>query len=319
MREKVTIIGTLNMETIFQGINKFSDWGRQIFSKDYSLIPAGSALRVALPLSRLGIKSYLIGKVGEDIYGREILKSIKNHDLSCKGIKKEKNLQTGICMCMVRKDGERSIISFLGSVSATDEDLINRYFELIEKTDFLLITGYFCLTGIKKKDWKRIFQKAKADGKYILLDTGWNVQNWQSGGREEILYLLPMVDTFLPNRDEAKALSGKRSPEEMAVYLHKKGAKKVIIKLGQEGSAGYSLEEGFIKRPALSVKVIDTTAAGEAFNAGIVWGLVQGWKLEQRLKFANTLAGLFISNPKKRYPTLKEVKQNMEVLEDAKK
>ena len=103
----------------------------------------------------------------------------------------------------------------------------------------------------------------------------------------------------------------------MAQSLNKAGAKEVIIKSGAEGSAGYSHEQGFIKMPPLSVNAIDTTAAGEAFNAGIVFGMLQGWELPQRLKFANTLAALFISDPERKYPCLEEIEQRMEELKNA--
>lgn len=317
MKERVTIIGTLNMEMFVRGIDKLPDWGKQVHADNCHLDAAGSGPRVAFPLSCLGIGSYLIGKVGEDIYGREILKTVSGHNLSDEGIESTSNLQTGLCISLVGVDGERSFISFLGSVSNTDEELINRHYDLIEKTKFLIITGYFNLPGVKKDSWKRILQKAQADGKHTLLDTGWDVNNWQDGGREEILDLLPMVNTFLPNREEAAALSGEISPKEMALNLHKAGAGEVIIKLGHEGSIGYSTREGLITKEALSVKAIDTTAAGEAFNAGIVWGLIQGWSLEQRLVAANVLAGLFISDPAGKYPGLEKLKQHMEILTNA--
>ena len=309
MTEKVTIIGTLNMEVFVEGIDKLPDWGKQAHVKNCYLRAAGSGPRAAFPLSCLGTKSYLIGKVGDDIYGREVLKAAAEQNLSCKGIESTGESGTGVCICLVREDGERSLVTFLGSVRTTNEELINRHYNLIEKTDFLLITGYFNLPGVKKEAWKRIFEKAKNDGKHILLDPGWDVQNWQTGRREEILALLPFVDTFLPNREEAIGLSGKNSPEEMAHYLHEAGAEEVVIKLGPEGSAGYSLLEGFIKSEAISVKAVDTTAAGEVFNAGVVWGLIQGWGLEQRLTCANTIAGLFVSDPKRKYPGLEKVQE----------
>jgi sugar/nucleoside kinase (ribokinase family) len=141
------------------------------------------------------------------------------------------------------------------------------------------------------------------------LDPGWDVQNWQTGRREEILALLPFVDTFLPNREEAMGLSSKTSPEEMAHYLYEAGAEEVIIKLDKGGSAGYSRREGFVKSEAISVKAVDTTAAGEVFNAGVLWGLIQGWKLKKRLTCANTIAGLFVSDPERKYPGLEKVQE----------
>ena len=310
MKEKVTVIGTLNMELFLQELETLPQWGQQRHAGNCKLVPAGSGPRVVFPLKTLGVDSYLIGKVGDDIYGQEILDVLKRYKLSSAGIESASNIQTGVCACLVRKDGERALLGFLGSVNKTDEALIHQHYNLIKKTDFLLVTGYWNLPGLRKGT-KRIFRKAKSDGKYTLLDPGWNVENWPQGTRKEILELLPFVDTFLPNKEEAMILSGKDSAKEIAQFFLDAGAKEVIIKLGGEGGAGCSAKEGFFRKEALPVKVIDTTAAGEAFNAGVLYGLIKNWNLEKRLRFANTLAGLVISDPTGNYPNLTKVMKKM--------
>ena len=114
----------------------------------------------------------------------------------------------------------------------------------------------------------------------------------------------------MPNSDEARCISGKNTAEEMCKELVRKGASEVIIKLGRKGSAGYSLQEGFCRSEAIPCKAEDTTAAGEVFNAGILWGLTRKWTLKKRLLFANATAGLYISHPDT-YPTKRKVNQTV--------
>jgi len=313
MNEKATIIGTLNMEVILKGIKKYPEFGTQIFVDDYQSIPAGSALRVALPLRRLGLKSLIIGKVGNDRYGNEIAHAVRSNGLAGTGILRDRKLPTGICISFVKTNGERSFVSSLGAVGETDEKLILKHYHLIEKTDFLLITGYWALSGFKEKAkmWRRILERAKRDAKHVLLDTGWDVRNWPKKRKDEILRLLPLVDIFLPNREEAAAISGRRTPEEMSRFFARKGAREAIIKLGARGAAAYSPQEGFHSKSALAVKARDTTAAGEVFNAGILFGLSKAWNLKKRLSFANVLSGLYVSSPEN-YPTEKQVRKVME-------
>jgi ribokinase len=194
----------------------------------------------------------------------------------------------------------------LGAVGETNAALIRRHYDLVEKSGLVLITGYWALAGFRP-GVENLLRKMKSDGKLVFLDPGWNPDGWPESSRREMLRLLPLIDVFLPNYPEAKALSRKNRPEEMGKSLCRAGAGEVIIKMDDHGSAGYSEKEGFQKRNALKIKAVDTTAAGEAFNAGVIYGLIQKWPLTNRLTFANTLAGLTIADPQAPCPSLDKV------------
>jgi sugar/nucleoside kinase (ribokinase family) len=199
------------------------------------------------------------------------------------------------------------ILSFLGSVACIDGEVVLRH---LKKTEFLLITGSCSLPGLTKDGMKRIFFKARKNGTVTLLDPGWDPANWKEK-RKEILSLLPLTDVFLPNLDEAKALTRKKRPLNMAKSLQEAGAKAVIIKMGKKGSLG--LKEGrVVCEPAIKVHALNTTAAGEAFNAGIIYGLIRNWDLKKSMRFANTLAGLYVSSRTGEYPALNKINKNME-------
>jgi 5-dehydro-2-deoxygluconokinase len=114
------------------------------------------------------------------------------------------------------------------------------------------------------------------------------------------------VDVFLPNLDEAGILTDGADPKKMAAKLLARGCREVIIKLGADGSLAAN-ENGIFQEDAFSVRVVDTTAAGDAFNAAMVYGLIQGWEINRRLRFANALAAIVVSRLDDRYPALAEV------------
>ncbi len=144
----------------------------------------------------------------------------------------------------------------------------------------------------------------------ILLDTGWAPDDWQESTVREVLSVLEYVDVFLPNLDEAEALTKGKFPDEMAYKLSSYGPETVIIKLGEKGSFARTQGKIFIQ-DAFPANAVDTTAAGEAFNAGVLYGLVNKWKMEEILKFSNALASLVISKVSNQYPTLDEVRKVM--------
>lgn len=311
MKERISIIGTLNMELILGPAREMPSWGSQVILRNFLLTPAGSAARVAFPLAKLGMKSYIIGVLGEDLYGREIIKEVKNYGLSRAGIEVKKESKTGICVSLVKEDGERLFLSYLGSLSLFDEESVKRHREIMRRTDYLLLTGCFTLPGIGIKGTRNIFQQVKKEGKITLLDPGWNTQGWSKEIRREFFSLLKYVDVFLPNEKEAQELTGLDTAEKAARKIFSSGCREVIIKQGKKGSLGMN-SEGVVKQRGFRVKVIDTTAAGETFNAGILYGLVKGWKTERRMHFANALCSLVISRKDKFYPCLEEVQKKIQ-------
>ncbi len=310
MNKKACIIGTLNMELILGNVTKIPSWGTQSLVKNLNLSAAGSAIRVALPLSKLGQKSYILGNVGKDIYGQEVIKVVRSYDLSIEGIEEINHQQTGICVSLVKDDGQRIFLSYLGSLSSFNKDNIIRHYQLIQKADYLLLTGYFVLPGLQAESLKNIFKKAKQNGKTVLLDIGWDHRGWSKQTKKEIFSLLKYVDVFLPNYDEAKMLTGCSSPNEMAKELLSYGPAQVIIKLGDKGSLAMN-EKGIYEALPFKTKVLDTTAAGESFNAGVLYGLMNKWETEKILKFSNALCSIVISNIDKCYPTLEEVQKKL--------
>ena len=129
----------------------------------------------------------------------------------------------------------------------------------------------------------------KVQGITLSLDVGYDAsQQWQGGIRE----LLPLVDIFFPNEEEACGITGKSDWHEALVELSKI-VPWVAIK---RGAAGATLRWGILERsqPAYPAKVVDTTGAGDAFNSGFLHGWVQGWSPEKSLQYACAMGAICV-------------------------
>jgi sugar/nucleoside kinase (ribokinase family) len=143
-----------------------------------------------------------------------------------------------------------------------------------------------------------------------VLDTGWDPGNWEHGGREEVRAMLRHTDIFMPNMEEARALTGRDDPDGAAAQLATWGPGMVIVKLGPDGALG--LRDGArVRVPALATPVADTVGAGDCFNAGVLYALVRDWPLAESLRLGTAVAGYAIAGRHPRYATIEQARELM--------
>lgn len=295
------------MYLILSTFNQVPDFGRSFTINKAILRPAGESLNAAFPLAKLNIPVSVISMIGNDYFGKIILKDILNYSIDIKGLKKINNEKTGISICLINKKGDRSIIDYLGVKSKIDKDLIYRNIAIIEKSGYIYIGGYYLHPGIGFKGYLDILKNMKKMGKIIFFDTGWDPNNFNNKSINEILKILEYIDVFLPNYEEGKAISNKKDPIEIIDFFKNEGIKNIFLKLGSKGCAGFYKDE--IKfQDTFPVKVKDTAGAGDAFNAGVIFGFINEYDLDKILIFSNALSSLVVSRDENRFPTFEEVK-----------
>jgi len=148
--------------------------------------------------------------------------------------------------------------------------------------------------------------RARQEVKLTVLDTGWGPDNWPEITRRRFVDLLRETSIFLPNFDEARALTGQETPESAAAALQALGPPVVVIKCGAQGShlrAG----EFSLTLPARKVSVFDAVGAGDVFNSGFLYALRLGLPWDACLALGNSSASLYISRAENRFPKLDEV------------
>ncbi len=284
----ILCIGLVNVNLLVKPADK------GIFDRDVTLveeissIPGGDATNEAVVMARLGNKVGLMGKVGDDDFGRIILQSLHKDGVNAENIKIDKNARTSACAVLIKNDGSRNFATFRGAnsvFSINDIDLSE-----ISKARTVNIGSMFALKQLDGHGARTIFKRARESGVITAADMKADTYNI---GFEGIKNVICHTDYFLPSYDEAAYLTGEKNPERMARALLNAGAGTVVIKLGKDGCYIKSASESHSLRP-YDVEVEDTTGAGDNFVAGFLTGVIKGWGLEKCGRFANAVASISV-------------------------
>lgn len=305
---KACVIGNLNADLIMYPLQEFPAWGTEVIVDAMKSRPGGIG-NALLCLARLGVEVSTAANVGGDSMGQELLAALEQVQVDVSHVERSSNASTALSVGLTRQDGERAFVTHLGHLELMDIDLVLRQREAWKEAGCVLISGYFLLPGLGFDGTRRLIETLHAEGKRVLLDTGWDINGWPERAVEEVLQLLDRVDVFLPSLNEAQALTGEVAPEVCLERLFERCPHCVIIKLGEAGCISRT-EEGILQQQAFPVVPLDTTGAGDCFNAGVIYGLLKDWGLEETLRFANGVAALAISRPREGatgYPVLGEV------------
>ncbi|HAL61979.1 MAG TPA: hypothetical protein DCP08_06190 [Chloroflexi bacterium] len=311
MSKRVCVIGNLNADLALYPLKDFPIWGSEVITSHMGWRPGGIG-NVLLCLARLGVGVSAIANVGDDAIGQELLSILDDAKIDISHIERSLDARTGISVCLGREDGERAFVTHSGHLKHLDIDLVLRHRKAWKEAECMLISGYFLLPGLGFAGTRRLMEEVHAEGKRVLFDTGWDVKGWPERSVEEVMRLLEVVDIFLPSLNEAQALTGEDSPEGCLERLFARCPNQVVIKMGEAGSIART-REGIFRQSAFRVLPLDTTGAGDCFNAGVVFGLLRSWDIPKTLRFANALAAMVISRPREDgYPILKEVEEYLD-------
>lgn len=279
----VVCLGNICADAIGRPIDSIGEKGKIIRVEQLELHTGGCATNSAIDLAKIGVKVAIAGKIGNDGFGSFIFNSLEAEGVNVEGLKREDGISTSASMILVGSDGERTILHSFGSNAVFTKEDIDLSF--ISKAKILFVAGSLLMPRFDGEPTARILKKAQGMGVYTVLDTAWD-----STGRwmKAIGPCLPYLDLFIPSEDEARMLSNKEDPKDMADVFLSMGAKSVVIKLGKKGCLIRNAQES-IAVPAFKVDAVDATGAGDSFVAGFITGLLKGWDLEQCGIFANAV------------------------------
>jgi sugar/nucleoside kinase (ribokinase family) len=302
----ICVIGNLNIDLIIRSVPGMPAWGQEVMGNSHIQVSSGQAGYLGFALSRLGVPVDLVGNVGDDIYGRQILGDLSSYAIDTGGVTVMPGESTGITIAIVRTDGERAFVSDLGSLNHFSEGMIEQNWPRIKAASIVCLVGLFCIPGLSYQAAARQLARARQAGAITMLDTGWDPRNWNKETLGGMKKLLKEVTLFMPNWDEARAITQAASKEQAAQVLQDLGPSTVVIKCGDQGSYVRSGSRACQAAPR-RVQVFDAVGAGDVFNAGFLYGLRCNWPMEACLAFGNTTASLYISRQQDRFPRLNEV------------
>jgi sugar/nucleoside kinase (ribokinase family) len=243
----------------------------------------GGTANVAVGLSRLGVKTSFFGSIGNDAFGQIFKKDFKKKNIVDLTVIKE-NLPTGICISLVDKLGERSMIVNRGANDFIEiHDVIKHLYE-ISKSDMIFFTGYSFAS--EKTSQSIGYLMEEVSDKIICLNPG--SFNILKETHNKIIG--DYCDILILNLKEARAITGMNNVESILEVLESM-VDIVALTMGRSGSI-VSKKNKRVKTPAPKInKVVDTTGAGDAFSAGFLKGLLGGYELEECAKLGHNVAG----------------------------
>lgn len=272
----ILIAGEINPDLILSG-NVAPEFGQVEKLVDSASLTIGSSSAIfACGAARLGLKAAFIGVCGDDVFGRFMLDEMSKRGVDIGHVIVRADGQTGLSV-ILNNQTDRAILTHPGLVADLQASDISD--SLLSKSRHLHVASYFLQTRLQP-GLPGLFRRAHSLGLTTSLDTNYDpTEQWL--GFDE---LLSVTDVFLPNQTEALSIT-KSSDMETAATLLAEIARLVVVKLGADGAVACRQTDIF-KSSSIPVTVVDTVGAGDSFDAGFVYGYLNGWQIDKSLRLA---------------------------------
>ncbi|GKU76389.1 ribokinase [Paenibacillus sp. L3-i20] len=266
-KPKITVVGSINMDlvTITSQVPKV---GETLFGEHFILNPGGKGANQAVAAVRLGANVQLIGCVGQDTFGTDILAHLQKEGVDVTNVEPVTDV-TGTATIIVA-NGDNSIIVVPGANNYVTAEFVESKRDVIAESNLLIVQLETPLEGVIKA-----VEIAKENGVTVILNPA-PIQELPSE-------LLRNIDYVTPNEHEEQLLRQNRDEEELNG--------KLVVTKGSEG-VSFSEDGKQSNIPAYKIDVVDTTGAGDSFNGGLAIGLIKGLSLREACKYGNAVAAL---------------------------
>jgi sugar/nucleoside kinase (ribokinase family) len=250
---------------------------------DSAHLTIGSSCAIfACGAARLGLRVAIIGIVGKDLFGDFMLTEMQRRGVDIAHVIVDPSCETGLSVILSRGQ-DRAILTHMGSIDALQAGQVTD--DLLNKSRHLHVASYFLQTALKP-GLPGLFRRAHALELTTSLDTNWD----PAGEWVGVLDMLELTDIFLPNAAEAQAIAGITDPGAAALSLARH-AGTVAVKQGAQGALAAKGDE-LIKASPLPAKVVDTVGAGDSFDAGFLFGILNHWSVEKTLELATACGAI---------------------------
>ncbi|MCL2433514.1 MAG: carbohydrate kinase family protein [Clostridia bacterium] len=255
------------------------EYGRETRVDDNTLCMGGSASIFLSQTGRLGLRAAALGLCGVDHFGEIVIKTLQSSGVDTSQLKEDPATRTGLSV-ILQQEQTHAILTVGGCIDeATPADLPANW---QKSARHLHIASPYLLTGFRPH-WPEIAKSFKEAGGTVSLDPNWD----PSGGFSGLDELMEHVTVLMPNEHEARVLGGSDNLEKALQDLAKRIA-VVVVKRGGEGAMGITNcpteTTDIVTVPAQKVKVADTVGAGDSFDAGFIYGFLNGFPFEKCLR-----------------------------------
>lgn len=281
--KKIRIIGAAIVDVLAAPVEERVFETGSYAAEHIALSHGGDALNEATVLHCLGADVQLETVLGADAAGQSVLRRMEKVGLDTGAVHIRPGMDTSVNVVLVKKDGERCFL--------TDPRASQRRLGMEDITmpfpadvDILCFASIFVFPRMKTEEMRSVFAQAKAQGITVCADMT-KCKNHETVA--DIAPALQYVDYLFPNEGEALLVTGERTVEEAARALLDAGAGTVVVKCGARGCFVKNGQTQFWAPAVEGVRCVDTTGAGDSFAAGFLYGLANGWTVEECAAHAN--------------------------------
>ena len=283
IRPKIVVIGSLNMDMVVKAA-RAPKRGETVMGEEIHFIPGGKGANQAVGLARLGAETTMIGAVGADAFGEKLKQALQMDRVNTSSIKVLASEVTGVASILL-SEGDNSIVVVPGANAQCLPEDLDRCESKIAEADLVLLQLEIPLVTVEYA-----VKLARKHGKIVMLNPA-PAQNLSQD-------LLSKVDYLTPNRSELALLTG--ISEESTVNqgierLLEIGVSCCVTTLGAEGVAFREKGENLVLVSGHKVPVVDTTGAGDAFNAGMAYAVARKKSIREAVEFAVQVSALAVT------------------------
>ena len=280
MKKNCLVIGDLNVDLIVAGINGPLEKGSEVTARSHFLDIGGSGGVFAAVLSELGIKTYIISKISNDFFGNYLLRRLENHGAGTDKILVDEANDTGVTLSLSYPEDKIQISSVEMVKKFNFGDIV---FEGLENIKHVHFTSYYMMDSLQD-DYIKIISSIKKRYGDITFSMDTNDDPSGRWGRE-IYNIFPHIDIFLINKKEALMITKKENITDALEELSGM-VQTVIIKLGAKGYIAKNNGKVY-NGESLDADFKDSTGAGDNFDAGFIYGFLNGFGLGKSLRIGN--------------------------------
>jgi sugar/nucleoside kinase (ribokinase family) len=256
--------------------------GELVLAEKLLLTIGGCAANVAVDLVKLGVSAAVVGRVGDDVFGRVVADMLRERQVDVSSLVVTPGMDTSQTLIVnVRGEDRRFIHTFGANAAFRAADIPA---ERVAKCKVLYLGGYLVMDEVRPADLASLFAAARRAGARTVLDV-------VTPGPGDYLPLLepvlPEVDVFLPNDHEGQLISREKDPWRQAECFHRLGARTAIVTMGDRGSVLVGQER--LRADCYRVPFVDGSGGGDAFAAGYIAGLLQGLDAAGCLRMASAV------------------------------
>lgn len=285
MLKKIIVVGSINMDMVVK-TDHIPEPGETVLGGTFFMNPGGKGANQAITIARLGGQSIFIGKIGDDIFGKQSSRLFDEEGVDISGIFSDPEAPSGIAMITVDEAGENSIVVAPGANGNLEPENVKKALEQHPDAEILLMQ-----LEIPMKTVEFAAAYAKENGIRVIINP--------APANTSITKIFGLIDIITPNANEAEMLSGIKIKDINTAMLaaekiHSKGVNTVIITLGRSGALVF--DNGAHQHiPAPEVEAVDTTAAGDVFNGALATALAENKTVAEAVSFACRAASIAVT------------------------